>query len=512
MKVIAMYLPQFHRVKENDEWWGEGFTEWTSARTAEPLFESHYQPHIPLNNNYYDLLEKETMQWQADLLHQYNVDGMCMYHYWFKDGRQILEKPMENLLKWTDINMPFCICWANTPWARTWSKFSGTPWAVKFEPKRKAGDKEILLEQDYGTHKQWKEHFEYLLPFFKDDRYMKIDGKPIFLFFDTKLVDCLDEMLECWRKLARENGFEGIYVIGAGANRNCFHSVDAILKDQPRVAFARLNAFSSFTKGAKRIPYDVLWKQILSEGKEQIKTYSCGLVGFDTTPRQGEKGEIIEGSTPEKFKMYFRSLLAQNEVAGNDMVFINAWNEWGEGAHLEPDEMWGYGFLEAVRDAKATYQTEMSYYLDDRTKDEEIDIYKTLWDKSEYNLQIMNKWMYLREENISIARYLNGKNVKSVAIYGYGLLSKHLIWELEQAKIEIKYIIDQRGNAVQTSYLVYTPNDNMPEADLIIVAVPYYFHEVMESFHKKGIKNIVSLERMLTEIENKMLLNININS
>ena len=508
MKVIAMYLPQFHRVKENDEWWGEGFTEWTSARTAEPLFESHYQPHVPLNNNYYDLLEKETMQWQADLLHQYDVDGMCMYHYWFKDGRQILEKPMENLLKWTDINMPFCICWANYAWSRSWSKIDGTPWAAKFDPKRKKGDKAILLDQDYGTQQQWKEHFEYLLPFFKDDRYMKIDGKPIFLFFDIRVVDCLDEMLEYWRKLARENGFSGIYVIGAGANRNCFHSVDAVLKDQPRAALARLNAFATFTNGVKKIPFDTLWKQILSEGKEQIKTYSCGIVGFDNTPRQGEKGLVIDGATPEKFKMYLKLLLAKNELAGNDMVFVNAWNEWGEGAHLEPDEMWGYGFLEAVRDAKATYQLEVLNCSNDMKKiekEEEIDIYKALWDKSEYNLQVINKWMYLRENNISIVLYLNEKNVKNVAIYGYGLLSKHLIWELEQAGIEIKYIIDQRGNGVQANYPVYTLNEDIPEVDLIIVAVPYYFYEVVESFDKKGIKNIVSIEKILTEFENKML-------
>lgn len=119
VKVISMYLLQFHKVKENDEWWGEGFTEWTAARQALPLFDGHYQPHVPLNANYYDLLDKGTMQWQADLMKKYGIDGQCIYHYWFKDGRQILEKPVENLLRWTDIEMSFCFCWANESWART---------------------------------------------------------------------------------------------------------------------------------------------------------------------------------------------------------------------------------------------------------------------------------------------------------------------------------------------------------------------------------------------------------
>ena len=155
IKIISMYLPQFHRVKENDEWWGEGFTEWTAAKQAHPLFENHYQPHIPLNQNYYDLLDKKTMQWQADLMKKYGIDGQCIYHYWFKNGRQILERPAENLLHWTDIDMPFFFCWANESWARTWSHLRNrTPWSTELEPKQKAGDNGVLLEQQYGEEKE----------------------------------------------------------------------------------------------------------------------------------------------------------------------------------------------------------------------------------------------------------------------------------------------------------------------------------------------------------------------
>ena len=139
MKVIAMYLPQFHKVKENDEWWGDGFTDWVSARQAVPLFDDHYQPHIPQNRNYYDLTDKKTILWQAELMKKYGVDGVCMYHYWFKDGRKILEKPAENLLQWKDVNMPYCFCWANETWARSWSNIKGNVWSNLSEPMKREG-------------------------------------------------------------------------------------------------------------------------------------------------------------------------------------------------------------------------------------------------------------------------------------------------------------------------------------------------------------------------------------
>lgn len=160
MKIIAMYLPQFHTVKENNEWWGEGFTDWVSARNAIKLFENHYQPHIPFNEYYYDLLQKETMLWQANLMKQYGIDGACMYHYWFKDGRQILEKPAENLLRWQDVDMPYCFCWANETWARSWTKMENVNvWTDLCEDKKGKQENAILLEQKYGEEKEWEKSF-----------------------------------------------------------------------------------------------------------------------------------------------------------------------------------------------------------------------------------------------------------------------------------------------------------------------------------------------------------------
>ena len=174
MKTIAMFLPQFHRVKENDEWWGEGYTDWMAVKNAQKLFDEHYQPREPLQENYYDLLDKKTFEWQAGLMHKYDIDGLCFYHYYFKDGKKILEKPAENLLQWKDVDMPFCFCWDNTPWARTWSTIGEKAiWSDKYEKKYDQEGNGILLEQSYGGEKEWREHFQYLLPFFKDNRYLK---------------------------------------------------------------------------------------------------------------------------------------------------------------------------------------------------------------------------------------------------------------------------------------------------------------------------------------------------
>jgi len=168
MKIIAMYLPQFYKVKENDEWWGEGFTDWVTAKNAKPLFKGHYQPHIPMNHNFYNLMDKHTMQWQADLMKKYEVDGLCFYHYWFKDGRKILEKPAENLLHWKEIHMPFCFSWANETWARSWGQIQGAnAWADAYEPEQKAGEPTILLRQSYGEKEQWKAHLIIYYPFFR---------------------------------------------------------------------------------------------------------------------------------------------------------------------------------------------------------------------------------------------------------------------------------------------------------------------------------------------------------
>ena len=193
MKIIAFYLPQFHNIPENDEWWGNGFTEWTNVKKAKPLYEGHMQPRVPLGGNYYNLLDDNVKIWQADLAKKYGVYGFCYYHYWF-NGKMLLEKPMEQMLANKEVDIPFCICWANEPWTKAW-----------------VGDeRKLLIAHEYGKEEEWKQHFMYLLPFFKDKRYITKDGKPLFVFYRPDIVPCMKEMIETWDKLAKENGLSGI--------------------------------------------------------------------------------------------------------------------------------------------------------------------------------------------------------------------------------------------------------------------------------------------------------------
>ena len=200
MKIITFYLPQFHEIPENNEWWGKGFTEWVNVKKAQPLYEGHEQPRVPLNENYYNLLDPNVQVWQAKIAKEYGVYGFCYYHYWF-NGKLLLEKPMENMLKNRDIDIPFCVCWANEPWTRAW-----------------VGETKVLIPQLYGEKREWKEHFDYLLPFFKDSRYICDDGKPLVVIYRPEVIECLNEMLDYWNELAIQEGFEGVLNIISNFN------------------------------------------------------------------------------------------------------------------------------------------------------------------------------------------------------------------------------------------------------------------------------------------------------
>ena len=181
VKILALYLPQFHSIPENDKWWGNGYTEWTAVKNAKPLFANHYQPRIPLDNNYYDLSNNsgKTWFWQAELARKFGIYGFCIYHYWF-EGKQLLERPMEILRDHKEMDINYCICWANETWSRNWY----------------AQERTVLLEQRYGDESAWIKHFEYLNTFFRDKRYIKIDNKPVINIYHSQEITCLKEMLE----------------------------------------------------------------------------------------------------------------------------------------------------------------------------------------------------------------------------------------------------------------------------------------------------------------------------
>lgn len=501
MRVLAMYLPQFHRVPENDAWWGEGFTDWVSAKSAEPLFDGHAQPHVPLKENYYNLLDKKTMQWQAELMKQYGIDGMCIYHYWFKDGRGILEKPAENLLKWTDINMPFCFSWANETWARSWSRIVGANvWSNRQEPPKKSGDKAILLEQRYGGKDAWRQHFEYLLPFFQDERYIKLDGKPVFLIYNVSLIPCLEEMREYWCELAKGNGFPGIYIIGSNCIAGKNAGIDAQLIHEPQYTLSQLRNTGMNSEEIERYEYEEVWKLLLNTKKRENKTYFGGFVGYDDTPRRGREGLVIHHQTPQIFRKYLARLLAKNAQLENEFVFLNAWNEWGEGMHLEPDEANGYAYLEAVRDAKREYGS-IEMAKDNYGEDLELKTLQILCNKYEKNMKVFDNWMRLKENGGTLASYLEHRGYRKIAMYGYGTLGKHFIREIEGSGIALEYIIDRQGKRLNSEIPVYGLAVKLAPVDAVVITVTFDVDEIRAKLCEKGFQEIVTIEEMVTEIE-----------
>lgn len=359
MKIIAYFLPQFHEVEENNKWWGKGFTEWTNIKNAKKLYKTHNQPKVPLNNNYYNLLDKNTVKWQTKLANEYGIDGFCYYHYWF-GGRKILEKPAENLLKWKDINQSFCFCWANHSWKKTWN-----------------GTNEILIEQTYGDINEWEAHFQYLLPFFKDERYIKINNKPVFMIFLTKAVKSKEERMNYFDRRCKENGFNGIYIIESLTSikeKSCLKISEAVVLREPDVTRNSQNIFIKLLHQLKRkfkrnylyFPsrYDSIsfYKkslECLKKFKSEKNIFIGTFTEWDSTPRHGRRGYIIEHKNKNPFKDYldFQFKIAKNKKI--EYIFINAWNEWAEGMYLEPDEHNKYYYLETIKEVKKKWKNSL---------------------------------------------------------------------------------------------------------------------------------------------------------
>lgn len=346
MKILAMHLPQYHEIPENNEWWGDGFTDWDNVKRAKPIYKNHNQPIIPLNKNYYNMTDVKTLKWQSDIAEQYGVYGFCYYHYWF-NGKKLLEKPCEILLLHKEIKQNYCFCWANETWARTWD----------------GKDTDILIEQTFGGKQDWKNHIEYLIPFFKDERYIKQDGRPVMFFYSCARIEKFNEMIKYWNSILKSIGIKDIYVVefinSFNTGKEDIKS-DVLLEFEPHCATRY--SVSNFIK-AKRVlckklgitdylSYDYVWKCILNNKEDYYgKTLWRGaFVGFDNSPRKGKKGMIIRNGTPEKFEKYLKELVNQTNRNYNDsFVVVNAWNEWAEGAILEPTEENSYHYLEALK-------------------------------------------------------------------------------------------------------------------------------------------------------------------
>ena len=370
MKIIPLYLPQFHTIPENDEWWGKGFTEWVNVREAKPLFEGHNQPRVPLNNNYYDLSDIETLKWQCRIAKEYGIYGFCMYHYWF-NGHLLLEKPMEMLLAHPEIDIKYCISWANHDWTDAWK-------ASNRQPK-------VLIAHNFDDEKDWVDHFNYLLPFFKDPRYMTENNKPLMVIYIPNIIRKLKKMLDVWSQMARDNGFDGLTFIYQSAASSFDNSWDHSLFDygvemnpgyvglanrqKNSSFFPKLMKYSHEIKRflhirrsllpqkkiteVSKADYDYTWQRILELRpiSNAPKMIPCAFTDWDNTPRHKERGYLFQGVSPDKFKSYFKQLIDNTKkFYDTDMIFVFAWNEWAEGGYLEPDEKNGFAFLEAIKE------------------------------------------------------------------------------------------------------------------------------------------------------------------
>lgn len=382
MKIIAFYLPQFHSIPENDEWWGKGFTEWTNVKKAKSLFNGHEQPKVPLNNNYYNLLDDNVKIWQAQLAKKYGIYGFCYYHYWY-NGHMLLEKPMEQMLKNKNVDIPFCIWWCNQPWTKSWV----------------GNDNKVLISQKYGDKNEWIEHYKYLRQFFLDKRYILNENKPIIGIYQPAVIEPINEIKECWVKLAREDGFDGIDLMCTFKSFNisekerqtykCFNhfvewsftlAVDDIVNKSRNTCYTymknvknRLNEFfkrktgkdlpiSNLISKLKRLvinkgsvtkyDYDVIWNEIIGFKHFSNKSIPGAIVNWDNTARYGINGSVIINSSAYKFEKYLSKQIKNARSKYNsDMIFLQAWNEWAEWSVLEPDEINKYDYLQAVKNA-----------------------------------------------------------------------------------------------------------------------------------------------------------------
>ncbi|MBF0230748.1 MAG: glycoside hydrolase family 99-like domain-containing protein [Desulfamplus sp.] len=370
MRFIAFYLPQYHPIPENDKWWGKDFTDWVNVKKAKPLFMGHYQPHIPADLGFYDLRNEATRIAQAELAKQYGVYGFCYYHYWF-NGKMLLETPFNNVIKTGKPDFPFCLCWANENWTKRWD----------------GKDHEILMKQDYANYNP-SEHIAWLASAFNDNRYIRINNKPIFLIYKAAQIPNIKNIIKKWRYEAKNKYGIELYLcsvkswrsyININAEVSISEGFDAVVDFQPNARLAFKNVFSNAIKNfpvniCNRISsklhiktkllneinifdYKTIVDKWIMKQQNGYKEFPCVAPSWDNSSRT-KKCSIIQNDSPAMYGKWLEAACKRviNNTDNEQIVFINAWNEWAEGCHLEPDMKFGKRFLETTYDIFIKYQ------------------------------------------------------------------------------------------------------------------------------------------------------------
>lgn len=356
-KVIAFYLPQYHPTKNNNEWWGEGFTEWTNVGKAKKLYPGHYQPKVPADLGYYDLRLAEVRKKQVELAKEAGVTGFCYYHYWFSEGHEELDLPFKQVVECGEPDFPFCLCWANESW---YSKFWNKDGTAK---------KKLLAEQLYPGEKDNEAHFYSLLKAFKDKRYIKVDGKLLFMIYQPFSFENFNSFKRQWNELAIKNGLSGFYFmaqtleaskvndilrLGYDGINHCFRlDLYHRLKGRSKIIWYMLNII----KRIIHVPFVISYKKAIEHCVKDVDyfddVYATMMPNWDHTPRSGSGGSVLHNATPALFKKHAYNILSTAKAKDGDhkMVFLKSWNEWGEGNYMEPDLRYGKGYIKALQEA-----------------------------------------------------------------------------------------------------------------------------------------------------------------
>lgn len=372
-RVIAYYLPQYHPVPENDRFWGKGFTEWTNVAKAKPLFRGHYQPQIPADLGFYDLRLPEVRTAQAELAKEAGIEGFCYWHYWFGNGRKVLDMPFREVLRSKEPDYPFCLGWANHDWTtKTWEK------------GKSFTSETMIFEQLYPGEEDYTAHFYEVLPAFKDHRYITVEDKPLFVIFDPTTFPDATRFMKLWNRLAVENGLRGVYFVGRcdalpSMNLSNLRGMDKLIKssyddllgqgydgvNSITLKYAEFKATGVIHKAIHSVMrkffgglvldkynYADLVKYFTTPEDYEKRIYPQLIPRRDRSPRSGRKAMIYYGSTPELFKTAAENAVRCVEQRDYDhrLIFLNAWNEWGEGAYMEPDLKFGHGYIDALQE------------------------------------------------------------------------------------------------------------------------------------------------------------------
>lgn len=360
-RVIAMYLPQYHPIPENDAVWGKGFTEWTNVGRAKPLFRGHYQPRVPSDLGYYDLRLPEIRSAQAELARKAGVEGFMYWHYWFGNGRQALERPFNEVVTSGEPDFPFCIGWGNHSWRND-------QWQ---DATSRLGKTPFIFEQLYPGPEDHIQHFNSLLHAFKDKRYITVDGKLLFLIWDPNGIPDIESFISLWNKLAQEQGLAGFHFVGLTGGSSEKQSkvfklgLDAFCTDNQwiaescvkgsytRLIMEKLGKFFPRISPLKRFRYKDIIQHIFTQEDYKENVYPIIYPNWDRSPRSGRRATIYTGSTPELFKRHVKDAIKiiSDKSPEHRILILRSWNEWAEGNYMEPDLRFGLGYINALHDA-----------------------------------------------------------------------------------------------------------------------------------------------------------------